>query len=191
MTKFATVTDDQHKGAGMKVPHSIVRQVYESDPRPKGVEVIKLPSFADGQGGHFLELLRLDGQGCVEALKDKGINLQPKQMNFSYVAKGTERFGHLHPDQDELWIVGNGQLILGVIDFREGSETYEVQTKFVLSAGMGVFVPAGVAHSLANYGTLDVSLVYAPSMHFSAGEDTQEWRINEDTLWDFMKPEKI
>jgi dTDP-4-dehydrorhamnose 3,5-epimerase len=170
----------------------VFKQVYISEPKPAGVEVVKLNVFKDESNGHFMELVRFE-EGFVKALKEKGVSLDMKtgQTNASIIAPGTKRFGHLHPQQDEIWIVADGSLIMGLYDAREKSETNGQKSKLVLSPGMGVYVPHGVVHSLYNATHEKTVLIYFASMHFSAGEDTQELRfIPEDPLfWDFLEPE--
>lgn len=180
--------------AGIRVPRGVEVswQVYESDPRPLGVEVVKTPVFSDGQGGHFLEIGRFSGS-LVRSLLEKGIGLDLRegQVNTAVVAPGTERFGHLHRDQDEFWMVASGTLTVALMDIRKGVQTEGVKSKLVFSPGTGLFIPHGVVHGLANYGRENAVLVYLADHHFSPREDTQEWRAipKDPRFWDFAKPE--
>ncbi len=194
MPKLKQVSPEKLKEFKVKSTQQINQQVYQSEPKPDGVEVIKAQIFYDDNGGHFLELARFN-EGIVASLKEKGVTLDilNGQVNASVIAPGTERLGHLHPQQDEVWVVASGTLVMGVVDLREGSPTEGVKARFVLSPGTGVYVPHGVAHSLGNYGVDKALLNYVASMQFSPGEDTQEWRcIPEDSdFWNFMRPEKV
>ncbi len=197
MPALERIEDGQLNKCGLIIPDgSVSKQLYSPSPRPHGVEVVKasVSPIADGQGGYFMELVRFQ-RGLVMSLMEKDIFLDVSngQVNLSVVGPGTERYGHLHPDQDELWMVGEGQLHLGVYDIRQESETSGLTARFVLSPGNGVFVPHGVVHSLANHTREKVVLVYLATHKFSSGKDTQEWRYIPDdpNFWDFLNPEKI
>lgn len=172
----------------------VYRQVYEKDLLPDGVVVVEARVFTDERGGHFMENTRLKN-GVLQGLQEKGIKLNVcnGQINTSVVAPWTERFGHLHPHQDEFWIVVDGVLIVALYDSRKGSPTKGRKTKLVLGKGNGVFIPHGVVHGLANYSKEKAVLNYFVTGWFSAGETTEEWRFIPDNpgFWDFAKPENI
>lgn len=168
---------------------SLFKQTYEKTPFPDGVVVVKLGVFPDDQGGWFKEALRVNEAGAVEALVDQGTEFKIRQSNLSYIGAGAKRFWHVHPEQNEIWTT-NATLLLGLIDLRKGSKTYMAKTKVVLSQDRAVYIPAGVAHGLLNPNNHPVTLVYYTDKHFSADEETQEYRIDpQDLPYDFVEPE--
>lgn len=200
MTRLEKLPDDLVKRGGVSAEEvDVSRQVYEGEPLPDGVVVVETRVFSDEVGGHFLELARFEG-GLIRALKEKGVELDVShgQSNVAVIAPQTERFGHLHPDldgrfQDELWMIADGTLSIGLYDARANSPTKGARHKLVLSQGKGVFIPHGVVHGFGNYTQEKVALVYFASSQFSAGEDTLEWRVvpKDSQFWDFVKPDKI
>lgn len=171
----------------------IERQTYEKTKLPQGVVPIENKVFLDGQGGHFLESSRTTEDGYIKMLQAKGILFKPRQTNFALAAPGTKKLGHLHPEQDELWVVGDGQLTVALCDFRTDSKTIFLKSKVVLGPGMGLYIPHGVAHGLANFTRDNVSLTYFASHEFSPGEDSQEFRfipLKGTDFWDFVNPEE-
>jgi len=166
-------------------------QTYEKTDMIDGVQILKINTFADDFGGWFKETLRLDEQGRNLALKELGVEFKPVQGNMSYLAPYTQRFWHIHPDQNEIWTT-NGTILLGLIDFRTGSKTYGKQMKIVLSQDKLVYIPAGLAHGFINPSTTAVTLNYFTDKFFVATEDTQECRIDPEKVpFDFVKPETM
>jgi dTDP-4-dehydrorhamnose 3,5-epimerase-like enzyme len=166
-------------------------QVYEKPEFIDGVQVLKLATFSDDFGGWFKEIMRLDEAGNNTALKEFGINFKPLQANMSFLAPHTERFWHIHPEQNEIWTT-NGTILLGLIDFRTGSATYGKKMKIVLSQEKLVYIPFGVAHGFINPSNTSVTLNYFTDKYFVATEDTQECRINPEFVpFDFVKPETM
>lgn len=171
------------------------RQLYEAQPRPFGVEIFKHNAFKDPNGGYFAEVVRYDELGRIKALADRGINtnFQTGQISFSRIMPGTERFGHVHPDQDEYWYIATGVLSLGLYDLRKDSPTSGEKFKVVIAEHTGIYLPHGVVHGFGNYGVEPVNLIYNPSHQFSPNEDTQELRFVPDDpeFWSFTQPEKF
>lgn len=167
----------------------LLRQTYDKVEVINGVQILKTNTFADDYGGWFKEIIRLDEEGRSQSLKEIGINFKPIQANMSYLAPHTQRFWHIHPSQNEIWST-NGTIILGLIDFRTGSKTYDKRMKIVLSPEKSVYIPAGVAHGFINPSTTPVTLNYFTDKYFVANEETQECRIDPKKVpFDFVKPE--
>lgn len=173
---------------------NLYRQTYDKSLLPDGIVVLKLNVFADDQGGWFKEVLRLDEEGRVLALKEISIDFKIRQSNLSYLGAHAKRFWHIHPDrkgrkgQDEVWTT-NGTLLLGFIDLRKDSKTYNLKSKVVLSPDKAVYIPAGVAHGFVNPNNYPITLTYYTNQHFSV-EDTQEFRVDPKGLpFDFVEPE--
>ncbi|KKS93189.1 MAG: dTDP-4-keto-6-deoxyglucose-3, 5-epimerase and dTDP-6-deoxy-L-mannose-dehydrogenase [Candidatus Collierbacteria bacterium GW2011_GWB1_44_6] len=167
----------------------LFRQTYDKAEVIGGVIVCKINTFADDFGGWFKEALRLDEDGNVVALKDFGVDFRPIQINVSYLASKTKRFWHIHPHQNEIWTT-TGTILLGLIDFRKDSPTYEKRMKIILSPDKMVYIPSGIAHGFINQGREFVTLNYFADHHFSADETTQECRIDPKIVsYDFVKSE--
>lgn len=195
MPSLAEINPEISRRAGIKDPDKeVYRQVYESAPKPDGVLIFKTNVFKDEYGGHFMEIARFE-RGCIEALKEKGMgfSISEGQSNSAKIASGTERFGHLHREQDEVWIVTDGVLTVALYDIREGSLTFGMKTKLVLWEGMSVRIPPGVVHGFGNYTKEGVMINYFTTMQFSTSEEGQEWRfVPKDThFWDFARPDKV
>lgn len=164
-------------------------QTYDKTETIEGVHVLKIATFSDDFGGWFKEVMRLDKDGNNLALKDLGVDFKPIQANTSYLAPHTERFWHIHPEQNETWTT-NGTILLGLIDYRTGSSTYGKKMKVVLSQDRLVYIPFGVAHGFINPSNTAVTLSYFTDKYFVATEETQECRISPETIpFDFVKPE--
>jgi dTDP-4-dehydrorhamnose 3,5-epimerase-like enzyme len=180
---------------GLRGPEgqSLLRQTYEAARLPAGVVLITQRVWPDDAGGSFKEVVRLkDGVVEAPALREHGITLKPGQINVSVIAPGTRRFWHVHPSQNELWTISYGQVNAGLVDCRENSPTFGMRAKVILTPQTGVYIPAGVAHGYANESGGSVVLNYLPDKQFSAGEDTEEWRIDPDQLpFDFVLAETI
>ncbi|HCQ31273.1 TPA: hypothetical protein DIU27_02745 [Candidatus Collierbacteria bacterium] len=168
---------------------TLYRQTYEKADTIEGVTVCKLNTFSDDFGGWFKEAMRLDEDGNVIALKDHGIDFHPIQVNVSNLAPKTKRFWHIHPHQNEIWTTTN-TILLGLIDFRKGSPTYEKKMKIILSSDRMVYIPSGIAHGFINQGNEFVTLNYFTDHHFMADETTEECRIDPEIIpYDFVKSE--
>lgn len=173
----------------------LFQQTYEKAVLPSGVVILKLVVFPDDFGGWFKEMLRIDNDGCVLALKEQGVNFSIKQTNMSFIAPSAKRFWHIHPKrakiegQNEIWIT-NSTLLVGLVDLRSDSPTYGVKSKIILSPDKGVYIPSGVAHGLLNPNLTPVTLTYFTDKYFLATDETQELRIDpKDLPFDFVEPE--
>lgn len=181
----------EHKNITLPKGAQLYCQTYEKSESIDGVQILKLNVLFDDYGGWFKETIRLDEKGRHIGLKDIGVDFCPVQSNMSYLAPSTQRFWHIHPDQNEIWTT-NGTVLLGLIDFRTGSKTYGKQMKIVLSSDRLVYIPAGLAHGFINPSTTPVTLNYFTDKFFVATEETQECRINpENVPFDFVKPETM
>lgn len=178
-----------HKSISLPKKVKLYRQTYEKVEGIQKVHILKVNTFADDYGGWFKENARLDSEGSHVALKEVGIKFRPVQMNTSFLAPKTKRFWHIHPDQNEIWTT-NGTIVLGLIDFRPESPSYQTKMKVVLSSDKLIYIPAGVAHGFINPNAEPVTLNYFTDQFFVANENTQECRIDPDSIsFDFVKPE--
>lgn len=167
----------------------LYRQTYERSNAIDGVIQGKVNTFADDYGGWFKETMRLDSYGHNVNLKEVGVIFRPVQFNTSFLAPKTKRFWHIHPVQNEVWTT-NGTILLGLIDYRKGSKTYNQKMKVVLSADKFIYIPAGIAHGFINPSTSAVTLNYATDQYFVADDTTQECRIDPKKVsYKFVKSE--
>ncbi len=179
------------KNRSIALPKKIklYRQTYEKAEGIQNVHVVKVSTFADDFGGWFKETIRLDPKGYTVVLKDLGIKFRPVQANTSFLAPKTKRFWHIHPSQNEIWTT-NGTILLGLIDYRPESPSYQTKMKVILSADKFIYIPAGVAHGFMNPSEGFVTLNYFTDQFFVANENTQECRIDPEVVsFDFVKPE--
>ena len=183
----------------LKLPDGvdILMQTYEKQELPDGVVVMKLNVFPDDWGGTFKEMIRLDEEGYVMALKEQKVDFKIRQVSMSILAPGKKMFWHLHPDrngkpgQKEMWMV-NSMLLMGMIDLRKDSPTYGMKSKIVVTPDKAVYFPLGIAHGAYNPTTVASTLVYFMDRPFESTDDTQECRIDPDKLpYDFVVPDVI
>lgn len=178
-----------HKNITLPKRAKLYHQTYDKVEGIGGVHLAKASTYADDFGGWFKEVIRLDDKGRHLALMEAGITFRPIQANTSYLAPKTKRFWHIHPSQNEIWTT-NGTILLGLIDLRTDSPTLNRKMKVILSADKMIYIPAGVAHGFMNPTLEAVTLNYFTDEYFVADENTQECRIDPDTLsYDFVKPE--
>jgi dTDP-4-dehydrorhamnose 3,5-epimerase-like enzyme len=178
---------------GIKSPggQQILKQSYDDNGVPKlpeGVVVVPQRVWPDDWGGGFKEAARLDG-GLVQApaLRAAGVQLAVRQINVSIVTPRARKFWHVHPTQAEMWTISYGQLNAGLIDCRDGSPTFGLQAKVVLTPELALYIPPGIAHGYANESPGVVVLHYLVDTQFVATEETQEWRIDPQELgYDFV-----
>lgn len=164
-------------------------QTYDKTQTINDVIVGKTNTFADDFGGWFKENLRLDQNGHVIGLLQQAVAFKPLQTNTSFLAPSTKRFWHVHPKQNEVWST-SGTILLGLIDFRNGSKTYGVKMKIVLSPDKYVYIPSGVAHGFINPNNTPVVLSYYTDQYFTADDTTQEYRISPKKVsYRFVKSE--
>lgn len=179
----------KHEAIKLPKKAKLYRQTYEKALGIKNVQILKMNTFADDFGGWFKETLRLDKDGYHVALKELDVKFRPVQANISLLAPKTKRFWHIHYSQSEIWTT-TGTIILGLIDFRPESPTFQTKMKIVLSADKMVYIPAGVAHGFINPNQDFVTLNYFTDRLFVANENTEECRIDpKEVPFDFVKPE--
>jgi dTDP-4-dehydrorhamnose 3,5-epimerase len=167
---------------GEEYRDSVSIQDYTPKTAIDGVQIIDLRLFID-DGGSFNELVRLNPDGSVEALPWFHV----RQCSYSEVMPGAIKAWHFHRAQDDLWFIPPSQrLLVGLLDIREGSTTYERSMRVVLGAGPAklVYIPAGVAHGAANIWQSPAAILYFVSSQFDPA-DPDELRLP----WDFLGAE--
>lgn len=130
-----------------------------------------------------MEYLRLNETG-VEGLPDP---LTPRQISVAWAAPGRVNAFHLHvkTEQNELWCVLTGQLLVWLVDVRADSATLGVKRKLILTGEEPalVSIPSGVAHGY-QAGDGGATLLYTADAQFDL-QDPNEGRIP----WDHFGPE--
>lgn len=138
------------------------------------------------ENGAFMEYLRLDDSG-VQHLPGR---LTPRQISVSWAAPGRINAFHIHvrEEQNEIWCVLSGQLLVWLVDCRAGSPTLNVRRKLVLSGEQPtlLYIPSGVAHGY-QAGVEGATLLYTMDAQFNL-ENPNEGRLGWDTfgmeLWE-------
>jgi len=178
---------------GLRSPNGeqLLRQTYDDNGIPKipeGVVVVPQRVWPDDWGGSFKEAARFeDGVMQAPALREQGVQHTVVQLNVSVITPRSRRFWHLHPTQSELWTISYGQLNAGLIDCRDGSPTFGLTAKVILTPERALYIPTGVAHGFANESTGVVVLQYMVNRQFSATEQTEEWRLDpHEVPYDFV-----
>ena len=152
-------------------------ETYPAAPQIDGVWVQALKKNRS-ENGAFMEYLRLDDSG-VQALPG---TLTPRQISVSWAAAGRVNAFHIHvrAEQNEIWCVLSGQLVVWLVDCRANSPTTGVRRRLVLSGEQPllVHIPSGVAHGYGA-GPQGATLLYTMDAQFSA-EDPNEGRLPWD-----------
>lgn len=165
-----------------EVTAALTFQTYPAAPEIGGVWTFPLRKLR-AENGAFMEVLRLGSDG-VEGLPS---SFTPRQFSVSWAAPGRLNAFHLHPraEQNELWCVLSGQLLVWLVDVRAGSQSSGVRRPLVLSgeAPTLLMIPSGVAHGF-RAGPQGATLLYAVDAQFDSVHP------NEGRLpWDFFGPE--
>lgn len=161
-----------------EIKDKVTTQDYTPATKIAGVEILELKEFVD-DGGSFLELARLQN-GLLAAKPDFNV----RQVNFSLLQPGAVKAFHLHYNQNECWFVPPAQrLLLGMYDVRQDSPTAKVTMRLALGGHKArlVYIPAGVAHGVANLENTGANLIYLADQNFSL-EQPDEQRLPYDIL---------
>ncbi|HVA22776.1 MAG TPA: dTDP-4-dehydrorhamnose 3,5-epimerase family protein [Chloroflexota bacterium] len=157
------------------------RQLSTQDYAPvkqiDGVEILQLRQMMD-DGGDFMEVARVSPEG--ELLARPGMRVS--QVNYSRVLPGAVKAFHLHFNQEDVWFVPpTDRLLVGLLDVRQDSPTYEQRMRLVLGGGQTrmLYIPRGVAHGVANLWQQPAVLMYFVNQQFSLDEP-DERRLPSD-----------
>lgn len=161
------------------IAETITRQAYGARQLIDGV-VLEEAMTHRGADGAFAELLRLDEAGAAVGFP----GFQPVQWSWSLLEPGAVKAWHLHFSQDDLWIVPPVSTVLvGLVDLRRASPTAGESARLALGGGKchRLWIPRGVAHGVANLGTMPQTLLYAVNQLFQPSPDeNDEWRLPAD-----------
>ena len=160
-------------------------QDYSPQPNIEGVFGAKLTKHRALEGS-FMEYLRLGG-GVADGLP---VELEVRQISFAEAAPGRINAFHLHPKkiQDELWCVVAGEMMVWLVDLREGSPTVGVKRREILSGEQPtvLHIPSGVAHGYMA-GADGALLVYAMNSQFDPADPNEgrlPWDHFGEELWE-------
>ncbi|WP_135229243.1 dTDP-4-dehydrorhamnose 3,5-epimerase family protein [Deinococcus fonticola] len=150
---------------------------YPAAPQIEGVWTHPLRKNRS-ENGAFMEYLRLNDQG-VQQLPGA---LVPRQISVSWAAPNRMNAFHIHvkEEQNEIWCVLQGQLMIWLVDCRADSLTLGTRRKLVLSGEQPtlVHIPSGVAHGY-QAGDQGATLLYTMDAQFNL-EDPNEGRLSWD-----------
>jgi dTDP-4-dehydrorhamnose 3,5-epimerase len=173
---------------GSPFREQLTTQDYSGSKMIDGVEFLQLRQLVD-DGGDFMEIVRLNAHGELAAKPGMHIS----QINYSHVLPGAIKAFHLHFNQEDVWFVPpTDRLLIGLLDAREGSPTYQERMRFVLGAGQMrmLYIPRGVAHGAANPWQQAMQMFYFVNQQFSL-EDADErrlpWDICGSDFWEITK----
>jgi len=156
-------------------------QDYSSKPTIDGVVMLPMRKFRQLEGS-LMEYMRLAG-GKLEAMPE----FEVRQISIANPAPGRVNAFHLHPKkvQDEIWCVTAGELLVWLVDVRQGSPSGGVRYSCVLSgeAPSMLLIPTGVAHGF-RAGKNGATMVYAMNSQFDPS-DPNEGRLP----WDYFGAE--
>jgi dTDP-4-dehydrorhamnose 3,5-epimerase len=157
----------------------VTTQEYAKKTPIEGVQILDLRLMQD-DGGSFAELIRLDEQGRLLPIPE----FQVRQSSYSLLLPGAVKAFHLHYNQEDLWFVPpTDRLLMGLLDVRASSPTYQQTMRFVLGASKAqlIYIPRGVAHGCANLGNVPATILYFVNQHFNVN-DPDERRLPWDLL---------
>ena len=157
---------------------------YPAQPQIDGVWFHALKKNRS-ENGAFMEYVRLDENG-VQGLPG---TLTPRQISVSWAAPKRINAFHIHvkQEQNEIWCVLSGQLMIWLVDCRESSPTLGVKRKLVFSGEqpMMVYIPSGVAHGY-QAGEQGATLLYTMDAQFDINDPNEgrlPWNFFGDDLW--------
>jgi dTDP-4-dehydrorhamnose 3,5-epimerase len=154
-------------------------ETYPPEPQIAGVWLNPLRKNRS-ENGWFMEYARISN-GRVQNLPS---TLEIKQISVSNAEANRINAFHIHTklEQNEIWTVIQGQLLIWLVDLRKGSSTTGIKRKVILSSEqpMQLYIPSGVAHGY-KAGPEGGTLLYAMDQHFNLA-DPNEGRL----AWDFF-----
>lgn len=142
---------------------------FESYPPAQQIDGVWLHPLRKNrsENGWFMEYARITNS----KLENTPTTLELRQISLSSAEPGRINAFHIHTklEQNEIWTVIHGQLMIWLVDCRAGSQTAGVKRKVVLSGEQPtqLYIPAGVAHGY-KAGNVGATLLYAMDQQFDA-----------------------
>ncbi|GGK95236.1 dTDP-4-dehydrorhamnose 3,5-epimerase family protein [Deinococcus radiotolerans] len=159
-------------------------ETYPVAPQIHGVWIHALKKNRS-ENGAFMEYVRMDVEG-VQGLPGQ---LKPRQISVSWAAPKRINAFHIHikQEQNEIWCVLQGQLVIWLVDCRKHSPTVGVKRKLVFSGEqpMMVHIPSGVAHGY-QASEQGATLLYTMDAQFDITDPNEgrlPWNFFGDELW--------
>jgi dTDP-4-dehydrorhamnose 3,5-epimerase len=164
---------------------------YSQKEEIQDVQIVPLNYFTDDRGA-VAEIARIGENGCMIAFP----NFCVKQINWSEVLPGVIKAGHYHLNQEDVWYVSPSQrLLVGLVDARKESKTFNCKKRFVLGGGKAhlLYIPRGVIHGVANLWSESATLLYFVNQWWEAEPDkTDEYRVPPEIFGeDFWTIQKL
>jgi dTDP-4-dehydrorhamnose 3,5-epimerase len=121
---------------------------YEAYPDAAPIEGVWIKALQKhrSENGSFLECMRVsDGR-----IEDVPTPLEVRQISVARADPGRINAFHIHNklEQNEIWTVIQGQLMVWLVDCRRHSSTVSARRKLILTGEQPIqlYIPAGVAH---------------------------------------------
>ncbi len=163
-------------------------QSYAPRTMIEGVELVESRWFSTTDG-NFAEILRYN-DGKVKGVKQ---DFPIKQLNWSYVLRGSVKAYHYHEHQKDLWFCPPyDRLLVNLHDLREDSPTFDQHMTLVLGAGknLALVIPEGVAHGCGNPFERPMTLFYAVTQEFDPSKPDENriaWDAFGSHVWEIEK----
>jgi dTDP-4-dehydrorhamnose 3,5-epimerase len=149
-------------------------EAYPATPQIDGVWLHPLRKNRS-ENGWFMEYARITDS----KIENIPTALEPRQISVSSAEAGRINAFHIHTklEQNEIWTVIHGQLMVWLVDCRAGSSTVGVKRKVILSGEQPIqlYIPSGVAHGY-KAGSAGATLIYAMDQQFEI-QDPNEGRL--------------
>jgi dTDP-4-dehydrorhamnose 3,5-epimerase len=169
---------------GAEFRDRVATQSYEEQPGIDGVALFDLQLLGD-EGGDFCEVGRYNAHGELEAAP----GFRPAQCGYSFMEPGTIKAWHLHVRQEDLWFIPpHDRCLVGLLDVREKSTTYQCRMRFVMGGGRArlLLIPRGVAHGIANLSNRPASMFYFVNEAFNRDNPDEQrlpWDLLGEDFW--------
>jgi dTDP-4-dehydrorhamnose 3,5-epimerase len=159
-------------------------EAYPAAPQIDGVWLYPLRKNRS-ENGWFMEYARITNA----KLENIPTALEPRQISVSSAEAGRINAFHIHTklEQNEIWTVIHGQLMVWLVDCRAESPTAGVRRKVILSGEQPtqLYIPSGVAHGY-KAGSVGATLLYAMDQQFDVSDPNEgrlPWNYFGIELW--------
>ena len=151
---------------------------------PQGESIARLPV-----GVTFHDVItQVDERGTVCELYDPRWNWHPDPLVFAYsftIRPGMIKGWGMHKEHEDRYFILQGEMEVVLYDEREGSETYGLVAKVILSEYRRrlMNIPRGVWHADRNIGSKDTVVVNFPTIQYNhAAPDKYRLPLDTDRI---------
>jgi dTDP-4-dehydrorhamnose 3,5-epimerase len=104
-----------------------------------------------------------------------------KQISISETKPGVIKAFHWHKNQDDIFYLIEGKIILVLYDARENSSTFKKTDKFILNSSnpKAIFIPRGVFHGYKALGEISSKMLYVMNNSYDPDNPDEE-RVSEN-----------